>query len=323
MGGMLSVAVYLLLYSFAVALVSPWVLLRLTTAGAVPRLGVVAWLVAMVSVVASWVASAAFLIASLMRCRDQPGRLVTACLAAARRLFAGGSESVVQAGWFTLAAAGAGALAILVWRLGRSLWRARAQSRGHAERARVIGRRVDGVDAVVVDAPERAAYCVAGRPNAIVVTSAALDALTDRHLQAVLAHERAHLAGRHHDVLTFARAFAAAIPWLTLFSRGAREIARLLEISADDAAARSHGSQTLLDALLALSVGAPTPHGAVGAAASDVLARAEHLAAPFTARKQWTAGLLLTATTLLIAAGPLIPAALTTAGIMWCHSVAA
>jgi len=322
MGGMLSVAVCLLLYSFAIALVSPWVLLRLTRAGAVPRLGVVAWLVAMVSVVASWVAAAAFLIASLMRCRDQPGRLVTACLAAARRLFAGGG-SMVQAGWFTLAAAGVSALAILAWRLGRSLWRARAHSHGHAERVHVIGRRIEGMDAVVVDAPEMAAYCVAGRPNAIVVTSAALDALTDRHLQAVLAHERAHLAGRHHYVLAFARALAAAIPRLTLFSKGAREIARLLEISADDAAARTHGPQTLLDALLALSAGVPMPHGAVGAAGSDVLARAEHLATPFAARNQWTTRLLLTATTLLIAGGPLTPAALTAAGTMWCISVVA
>jgi Zn-dependent protease with chaperone function len=319
----MSVAVCLLLYSFAVALVSPWVLLRLTRAGSVPRLGVVAWLVAMVSVVASWVTAAAFLIASLMRYQDQPGRLATACLAALRRLFDAGSESMVHAGLFTLAAAGASALAILGRRMGRSLWRAHAQSRGHAERAWVIGRRVDGLDAVVVDAPERAAYCVAGRPDTIVVTSAALDALTDRHLQAVLAHERAHLAGRHHHVLAFARALAAAIPRVTLFSRGAREIARLLEISADDAAARSHGSQTLLDALLALSAGAPTPQGAVGAAGTDVLARAEHLAAPVAARNQWTAGLLLTATTLLIAGGPLILAALTAAGAMWCHLVAA
>jgi Zn-dependent protease with chaperone function len=319
----MSVAVCLLLYSFAVVMVSPWILLRLTRGGSVPRLGVVAWLVAMVSVVASWVTAAAFLIASLMRYQDEPAPLATACLAALRRLFFDGGGPVVQAGWFTLAAAGAGALAILGWRLGRSLLRARAQSRGHAERAWLIGRRINGVDAVIVDAPERAAYCVAGRPNAIVVTSAALDALTDRHLQAVLAHERAHLAGRHHYVLAFARALAAAIPRVTLFSRGAREIARLLEMSADDAAARSHGSQTLLDALLALSTGAPTPQGAVAAAGTDVLARAEHLAAPFAARNQWTAGLLLTATTLLIGGGPLILTALAEAGAMWCHWVAA
>jgi Zn-dependent protease with chaperone function len=319
----MSVAVCLLLYSFAVATLSPWVLLGLTRAGTVPRLGVVAWLAAMVSVVASWVSATAFLIVSLTRYWNQPGRLGTACFAALRRLFDGGSGPVLQAGLFMLAAAAATALSMLGWRLGRSLWRALAQSRGHAERARVIGRRIEGVDAVVVDAPERAAYCVAGRPDTIVVTSAALDSLTDRHLQAVLAHERAHLAGRHHHVLAFARALALAIPGVALFSTGAREISRLLEMAADDTAARSHGSQTLLDALQALSIGALAPQGAVGATGTDVLARAERLAAPFALRNQWKSRLLLTATTLLIVGGPLIPAALSAVGAMWCYPVTA
>jgi Zn-dependent protease with chaperone function len=315
----MSVAICLLLYSFAVATLAPWVLRRLTRAGTVPQLGVVAWLAAMVDVIASWLTATALLIVSLARYWNQPGRLATACFQSMRQLFVGGSGLLVQAGAFTLAAAAASALGMLGWRFGRSYWRTRTLSRGHAERARVIGRRIDGVDAVVVDATERAAYCVAGRPDTIVVTSAALDTLTDRHLQAVLAHERAHLAGRHHHVLAFARALAVAIPRVTLFSAGAREIARLLEMAADDSAARSHGSLTLLDALLALSLGALAPRGAVAAAGTDVLARAERLAAPFAARNQWTARLLLTATTLLIAGGPLIPIALAAVGATWCY----
>lgn len=315
----MSVAACLLLYSFAVATLSPWLLVRLTRAGIVPRLGVVAWLATMVSVVATWVTATAFLVVSLARDWNQPGRLATACFAALRRLFDGGSGPVLQAGLVTLAAGAAGALGLLSWRLARSLWRAVAHGRGHAERARVIGRRIAGVDAVVVDAPERAAYCVAGRPDTIVVTSAALDSLTERHLQAVLAHERAHLAGRHHLVLGFARALAVAIPGAALFSTGARAIARLLEMAADDAAARSHGSQTLLDALLALSLGARVPHGAVAASGNDVLARAERLAAPSAARIRWKSRLLLTATTLLMVGGPLVPAVLAAAGATWCY----
>jgi Zn-dependent protease with chaperone function len=315
----MSVAVCLLLYSVAVATLSPWVLLSLTRAGTVPQLGVVAWLATMVSVVALWVTATAFFIMALTRYWDQPGRLATACFAALRRLFDGGSGALVQAGLFTLAAAAASALSTLGWRLGKSLWRTRTHSRGHAERARVIGRRIDGVDAVVVDAPERAAYCVAGHPETIVVTSAALDSLTDRHLQALLAHERAHLAGRHHHILAFVRALAVAIPGVALFSVGAREIARLLEMAADDAAARRHGSHTLLDALLALSIGALAPHGAVGATGTDVLARAERLVAPLPTRNQWRTRLFLSAATLVIVGGPLIPAALAAAGATWCY----
>jgi hypothetical protein len=70
-------------------------------------------------------------------------------------------------------------------------------------------------------------------------------------------------------------------------------------------------------------LGALAPQGAVGATGTDVLARAERLAAPCAARNQWKSRLLLTATTLLIAGGPLIPAALSAVGAMWCYPVAA
>ncbi|MCA2247888.1 M56 family metallopeptidase [Mycobacterium intracellulare] len=319
----MSVAVCLLLYSFAVATLSPWVLPRLTHAGTVPRLGVAAWLVVMVSVVASWLAATGFLIVSLVRYWHQPGRLATACSGSLQRLVDGGAAAALQVALLVLAVAAVSALSTLGWRWGNALWRARAQNRRHAERARVIGRRIDGVDAVVVDAPERAAYCVAGPPDTVVVTSAALDSLTDPNLQAVLAHERAHLAGRHHYVLAFARALAVAIPGVPLFSTADREISLLLEMAADDAAARRYGSLTLLDALLALSVDALAPEGAFGATGIDVLARAQRLAAPPAARNRWSSRLLLTAATLLITGGPLILAALTAVGAMWCYPVAA
>ncbi|MCV7075781.1 M56 family metallopeptidase [Mycobacterium szulgai] len=319
----MSVAMCLLVYSCVVAVFSPWALMRLTRAGALPLLGVVAWLAAMVSVVGSWLGAAGFLIAALAQHWRQPDRLAIACFAALRRLFDGGLGPVVHAGIVALAGVAAIALGILGWRLGRSLWRARVCGREHAERARVVGRRIGGVDAVVVDAPERAAYCVAGRPDTIVVTSAALDALSDRHLQAVLAHERAHLNGRHHHVLAFVRALSAAVPQVALFSTGAREIARLLEMSADDAAARRFGTQTVLDALLALSIGAATPIGAVGASGVDMLDRAERLATQSEARHQWAAGVLLTATTLFIIGGPLTWTSMKVAGAMCCYQGAA
>src|SRR5260370_1178978 len=100
----------------------------------------------------------------------------------------------------------------------------------HARMARLVGRRVLGRDAVVLDAPERVAYCVAGRPHTIVVTSAALAALDERHLDAVLAHERAHLVGRHHLLLALTRSLAAILPTVALFRTGAAEVARLLEM---------------------------------------------------------------------------------------------
>ncbi|OBG38718.1 M56 family metallopeptidase [Mycobacterium sp. E3198] len=300
----MGVAVCLVLYSFAVAVIVPGPLVRLTRSGAAPWPAMVAWLTAIVSVLASWVVAAGFLVVSLARNPDQPGRMASACLAAMRRVAVGGSGPLLQVTLIALTAAATGAVVILVWRLSQSMRRARAVSHRHAADARIIGRRVAGLDAVVIDAPQRAAYSVAGRPDTIVVTSAALDALDQCYLDAVLAHERAHLAERHHLMLALTRGLAAALPRVALFTIGAREIARLTEMAADDAAARRHGPHTVLGALLALSARAPIPGCAAAATGTDVLARAERLVAPSAAG--WRTRLALSAMTLLVVLLPLV-----------------
>lgn len=297
-------AVCLLLYSLAVVVIVPGLLVRLTRSGAAPWLAIAAWLTAIVSVLASWLIAAGLLVVALARNRDQPTRIASACFAAMRQVAAGSSGPLLQATLLALTAAATGAVGILGWRLGRSMWRAREASHQHAADARIIGRRVAGLDAVVVDGPERIAYSVAGRPDTIVVTSAALDALDEQHLDAVLAHERAHLTGRHHMMLSLTRGLAAALPRVGLFSTGAREIARLTEMAADDAAARRHGPDTVLGALVALSAQAPIPSGAAAATGTDVLVRAQRLAAPTVAG--WRTRLMLGAMTLLVVLAPLI-----------------
>ena len=54
-----------------------------------------------------------------------------------------------------------------------------------------------------VDQP--AAYCVAGRQPTVILTTGAVQALDPSQLDAVLAHERAHLTGRHHRLLALAK----------------------------------------------------------------------------------------------------------------------
>jgi Zn-dependent protease with chaperone function len=300
----MGVAVCLLLYSFAVVVIVPGLLVRLTRSDAAPWLAIAAWLTAIVGVLASWLVAAAFLVLALAQNRDQPGRIASTCLAAMRQVAVGGSGPLLQATLFALTAAATGAVVILGWRLSRSIWRAREASHRHAADARIVGHRVAGLDAIVVDAPERVAYSVAGRPDTIVVTSAALDALDEPHLDAVLAHERAHLTGRHHLMLALTRGLAATLPRVGLFTTGAREIARLTEMAADDAAARRHGPHTVLGALLALSARAPIPSGAAAATGTDVLVRAQRLAAPTVAG--WRTRLMLGAMTLLVVLAPLV-----------------
>ncbi len=138
---------------------------------------------------------------------------------------------------------------------------------------------------VVLEDPRPAAYCAAGRPAAIVVTSGALAVLDAPQLAAVLAHERAHLAGRHHLLALVTRGLAAAFPGVPVFTKGAEVVARLAELAADDAAARSAGRRVLATALVAIATGTAILSGAatgnslpgLAAAAYAVPARVERL----------------------------------------------
>lgn len=100
--------------------------------------------------------------------------------------------------------------------LGRALVRVRAWTHRHAEAARLLGRHDDALGAVILDVPERVVYAVAGRPPAVVVSRATLRSLDENELGVVLAHERAHLAGRHHLVLGLIGALHRALPRLPL-----------------------------------------------------------------------------------------------------------
>src|SRR4029077_5352450 len=99
----------------------------------------------------------------------------------------------------------------------------------------------------------------------IVLSSGALAVLDSAQLTAVLAHERAHLAGRHHLLISLARRLRASFPAVPLFTQGPGEVARLAEMCADDAAARRAGRGTLVAALLAMGTGTPGPATALAA----------------------------------------------------------
>jgi Zn-dependent protease with chaperone function len=211
------------------------------------------WLIVVASVLASWAAAAAALVVHVARTWNRPDPLaLAACLARVRSAAAGHHGLAMRAGLVVPTLVLSAFVVVLAARVGRSLVTARARSRPHAESARIVGRRVAGVDGLVVDAPQKMAYCLGGRRGTVVITSAAVAALQRPHLDAVLAHERAHLVGRHHLPLTLTRALAASLPWMRLFTVAQAEVARLLEMCADDTAARRHGTAALLSAILTL-----------------------------------------------------------------------
>lgn len=312
----MSVAACLLLFSFVVLAVGPPVLSRLTQVGDCPRLGVAAWLTAIASVLVSWAAATMFTLADLVDHWNHPGSVLAHCLAALRGLAAGKAGTALQLGMLILVGLGAAAVAISAARLVRMLVRMRDQTHGHARAVRLVGRRQIGLDAVVIDAPEPAAYSIAGRPHAVVVTSAALAALTKPQLAAVLAHERAHLDGRHPEIVAVACSLAKTFPGLRLMTEAAHHISRLLEMRADDIAAHEHGRQPILDGILALTGATPVPSGALGAAGVAVLARAERLAGGRDAGCGRTA--LTAAVVAMTAGGPLAAALLAASGVLMC-----
>jgi Zn-dependent protease with chaperone function len=272
-------ALALLGYAALAAWCAPALLAPLTRHGASVRAGLAAWLTAMASVLvsaalAAWLsgqtAAANWPRLTQALCRSVAG---DACTPEVYRSLA------YQAAVTALAAALALSSAAALWRYARRVRRSSAQTRSHAQAALLVGRAIAD-RTVVLDDPRPAAYCVAGRPAAIVVTSGALAVLDQPQLRAVLAHESAHLAHRHHALATITRGLAAALPGVPLFARGAGEVARLTEMAADDAAAKQSGRAALVAALLAIATGTAVPVNALAAASCAVPARVERLLDP-------------------------------------------
>jgi beta-lactamase regulating signal transducer with metallopeptidase domain len=155
------------------------------------------------------------------------------------------------------------------------------------------------------------AYCLPGRAGTVVVTSAAVAALDDGELSAVMAHERAHLRGRHHLVLAVARAMARAVPVLPIFGWALTEQASLLEMIADDAAVRRSSRGTVARALVHLAErSVPVP--ALGAGDVAAVSRVNRLLVPLD--PVGTVPRLVIAAWLLVQAA--IPVALTVAPVL-------
>jgi Zn-dependent protease with chaperone function len=331
-------ALALLGYAACAAWWVPALLAPLTRRGVSVRAGLAAWLAAMASVLAS--AAVAIELSFRTVAADWPQLTQALC-----RSVAGGActpevyrSALYEGGVAAVAIVATLLSAVALWRYGRRVQRSRRQTRAHAEVARMVGRALPAgavsaaagaaarghAETVILDDPRPAAYCVAGRPAAIVLTSGALEVLDPPQLRAVLAHERAHLAHGDHVLHTLTQGLAAAFPGVPLFTRGAAEVARLTEMAADDTAARSAGRRTLVAALLAIATGTVVPgagipgpgapaastggaaiaRGALAAATHAVPARVERLLRPSSTARSAAFTAALTLALALLAAAP-------------------
>jgi Zn-dependent protease with chaperone function len=305
-------------YAVAVAWVLPLPLRRLSGPGLSPRLGLAAWLTAIVSVLACLMAVLGLLAKAAITGWPAFARTVCESVSAQTCPSAVYRSAAYELGLAIAALLGGIALILLGWRYGRSLRRASIRTRAHAEAARITGHPVEGRStAFVLDVKQPAVYCVPGRPPTIVLTTGALMVLDPEQLTAVLAHERAHLAGRHHLLLAVTRSLAGLAPGVPLFARGTIEVARLAEMRADDVAARRGGRRALLAALLAMGAGAAAAAPAAWLAATGgvVATRVQRLAEPPPPARWMCYGLALTALTLAIAAASTLVPLLAVTGV--------
>ncbi|MDN3023968.1 M56 family metallopeptidase [Streptomyces sp. S.PB5] len=167
----------------------------------------------------------------------------------------------------------------------RTLWRhRRVRRRAHRALAGLPGREV----AVL---PDRTPYAYAlpgGRRGRVVVTSALLDSLEPAERRALFAHERAHLAARHHRHLLAVRLAARANPFLRPLCTA---VAYTAERWADEEAAGVVGSRRTVARAIGkaalVSRGAPLPTLAGFAAPGPVPRRVAALLGPAPAGRRW------------------------------------
>jgi hypothetical protein len=124
----------------------------------------------------------------------------------------------------------------------------------------------------ILDHPVAVAYCVPGVRNGarVVVSRGLLTTLGPRELQAVLAHEDAHVNGRHDLVIQPFIAWQQTFPFLRPAWEATAAVSLLVEMLADDVAARRTSGPVLARALAQLGVTrALVPAGTLGVVGHD------------------------------------------------------
>lgn len=114
----------------------------------------------------------------------------------------------------------------------------------------------------VLEHPTPTAYCLPGSKRRVVLTQGTIDTLPGQELDAVLAHERAHLTARHDLILEFFTVVHEAVPAFIRSDRALKEVQLLIEVLADRAAVREVGALPTARAIVMMA-GGPKPVGSM------------------------------------------------------------
>jgi Zn-dependent protease with chaperone function len=271
-----TVAAVLIAYAVCVGTLGSRLLGRARWTARAPLLAIVTYLAAGWSVVAALGLAGLTLAIHATALGGGLSHLIGACVLRLRETYGTPGGATVAALGLTLAGAVAARTVLTAMTYLRS---AGQQALLHAETARLVGRAEPSLGAVLVEHSDPVAYCVSGRHPTVILSTGAVQALEPAQLSAVLAHERAHLTGRHHRLLALARIGRLVLPFLPLMRDADAQVARLVEMHADDAAARASDPRSLATALVVLATGA-SPAPGLAASATDSVARIHRLLRP-------------------------------------------
>lgn len=274
----MTVAAVLLAYAASVGTLGASVLARARWTARAPLLGILTYLAAELSVLAAVGLAGLSLAVHATALGSGLSQLFGACVHRLRALYATpGGATVAELG---LVLAGT-VVARTALTAASHLRVAGRQALRHARVARLAGHLEPTLGAVVLDHPQPTAYCVAGRHPTVIVTSSAIATLDSGQLDAVLAHERAHLASRHHTLKAAAGIGRRVLPFLPLMRDTERQVARLVELHADDKAIRAADPGALATALVLLATPAQAAaEPSLAAAATDAVQRIYRLLGP-------------------------------------------
>ena len=267
----------LIIFATLLAVLGPVLLRRSAWLERSPRIGIATWQALSASLVLTVLLAGLALAVPVIPWTTNLAELIRACAMALREQYSTPGGIIVSA---IGAVAALAVLARVAYCLATGLVNA-ARNRGLQLHAlAMIAQPHHDYDALVVEHPSAAAYCLPGRHRQVILTSAALAALDHNQLVAVLAHERAHLHGRHHLILAAADALQHAFPGVTAFREARGTLGRLVEMLADDNAARRSDRLTVATALVRLAEHGMTPVTALGAGGESALSRVRRLVAP-------------------------------------------
>ena len=272
----MTIAAILLVYAACAGTLGARMLGRARWPARAPLLAIATYLAAAWSVVAALGLAGLTLAVHATALGGELSQLIGACVLRLRDAYATPGGATAAGLGLTLAAAVLARTALTAFAHLRAV---RRQAVQHAQTARLVGRPDAALGAVLVEHAQPAAYCVAGPHPTVILTTAALHELDPGQLDAVLAHERAHLASHHHLLLAAARIGRQILPFLPLLRDADTQITRLVEMHADDAATAARGTGPLATALVVLAAAAGPAPG-LAAATTDAVQRIQRLLRP-------------------------------------------